>query len=307
MNGILNIYKEQGYTSHDVVAKLRGILKQRKIGHTGTLDPLAEGVLPVCLGHATKLCDTMMDYSKTYEAVILFGITTDTQDTTGEVLQKRDSFVTEQMLTSLLVEFTGKQKQLPPMYSAIKVNGKKLYELARKGIEVERKEREIEIESLNLLQIVKNTEHYIVEAGLQVSCSKGTYIRTLCHDIGSRLSCGACMKSLKRTRVGDFFSSDGLRLKEVESLAEAGTLTEYLLTPEDYFKQYPAILVKPQADRLLYNGNQLSFDYFAVEEGSIPEEPRGKIRVYDSKGVFIGLFCYNERNQCYQPEKLFFT
>lgn len=306
MNGILNVYKEKGYTSHDVVAKLRGILKQRKIGHTGTLDPDAEGVLPVCLGHATKLCDTMVDYSKTYEAVILFGVITDTLDYTGTVLQKQASLVTKERLVSVLEAFVGIQKQIPPMYSAIKVNGKKLYELARNGIEIERKSREIEITSLDLLEITADENGYLLEAKIRVSCSKGTYIRTLCHDIGTKLICGACMKALERTRVGDFFSTEGLRLLEIERLVAANTLEEHLITPEKYLERYPAVFVRPQADKLLYNGNQLFKEHFAWEKEYDFIEDQSKFRIYDSQGVFLGLYSYREKKNFFQPEKLFF-
>ena len=201
MDGIIVIKKEKDYTSFDVVAKLRGICRQKKIGHTGTLDPDATGVLPVCLGCGTKLCDMLMDTNKVYRATLLLGVTTDTQDTTGTVLEEKEVSVDEEKVREVISTFTGTQMQIPPMYSALKVNGKKLCDLAREGIEVERKTREItiseiEIESVELPEII-----------MKVTCSKGTYIRTLCYDIGQRLGCGGaawhrCHPKCRAQRVG---------------------------------------------------------------------------------------------------------
>ena len=181
INGILNVYKEAGYTSHDVVAKLRGICRQKKIGHTGTLDPDAVGVLPVCLGNATRLCDMLTDKSKEYEAVLLLGKVTDTQDISGKVLEEHPVPAEEEKAVEAVLSFLGKYEQIPPMYSALKVNGKKLYELARAGKEVERAGRPVEIRQIEILSAA------LPEITFRVVCSKGTYIRTLCHDIGARL------------------------------------------------------------------------------------------------------------------------
>ena len=199
IHGIINVYKEKGFTSHDVVAKLRGIVGQKKIGHTGTLDPDATGVLPVCLGKATKLCDLLTDKNKTYEAVLLLGKTTDTQDITGEVLEEKSTeALTEEKVREAIEGFIGDYEQIPPMYSALKVNGKKLYELAREGKVIERKARPVKILDIQILEID------LPKVRMEVSCSKGTYIRTLCHDIGEKLGCGGCMESLIRTRVSTF-------------------------------------------------------------------------------------------------------
>lgn len=199
IHGIINVYKEKGFTSHDVVAKLRGIVGQKKIGHTGTLDPDATGVLPVCLGKATKLCDLLTDKNKTYEAVLLLGKTTDTQDITGEVLEEKSTeALTEEKVREAIEGFIGDYEQIPPMYSALKVNGKKLYELAREGKVIERKARLVKILDIQILEID------LPKVRMEVSCSKGTYIRTLCHDIGEKLGCGGCMESLIRTRVSTF-------------------------------------------------------------------------------------------------------
>ena len=183
VNGIINVYKEKGYTSFDVVAKLRGIFHQKKIGHTGTLDPDAQGVLPVCLGKATRVCDLLTDKDKVYKAVLLLGQETDTQDISGQVLNHAEVNVTEQAVYDAISQFIGRQKQVPPMYSALKVNGKKLYELAREGKVIERKARDIEVFDIKVESID------LPEVTMTVHCSKGTYIRTLCNDIGERLGC----------------------------------------------------------------------------------------------------------------------
>ena len=198
INGIVNVYKEKGYTSFDVVAKMRGIFKQKKIGHTGTLDPDAEGVLPVCLGRATKVCDLLTDKDKEYETVLLLGVVTDTQDLTGEVLARKEVNASENEVKSAILSFVGEYMQVPPMYSALKVNGQKLCDLARKGVTVERKARPVTIHGIEILSVD------LPEVRMRVHCSKGTYIRTLCQDIGEKLGCGGCMKSLLRTRVAAF-------------------------------------------------------------------------------------------------------
>lgn len=235
-DGIINVYKEKGFTSFDVVAKMRGILGQRKVGHTGTLDPAAEGVLLVCAGKGTRLCDMLTDRDKTYRATLLLGTETDTQDTTGTVLsEKSTDFLKEEEVRDAILSFVGEYDQIPPMYSALKVDGKKLYELAREGKEVERKARsvkihEIIIESVNLPEVV-----------MTVSCSKGTYIRTLCHDIGEKLSVGGCMKGLLRTRAGRFFLEDSLTLSELQILKDQGRLSEAVLPVETVFSEYREI------------------------------------------------------------------
>ena len=214
LDGVLNIYKEKGYTSYDVVAKMRGILRQKKIGHTGTLDPDAEGVLPVCLGKGTRLCDMLTDHSKVYRAVLLLGIDTDTQDISGQILEKRPVEENPEQVLKVIKSFIGPYDQIPPMYSALKVDGKRLYELARAGKTVERQARpvvihDITVESMELPRVT-----------MTVSCSKGTYIRTLCHDIGAKLGCGGCMEALIRTRVGRFELKDSISLKELEKIRD---------------------------------------------------------------------------------------
>ena len=213
MDGIINVYKEPGFTSHDVVAKLRGILHMKKIGHTGTLDPDAQGVLPVCLGKATKLCGMITDWGKTYEAVMLLGKTTDTQDISGSVLSVSEVNADERKIIDVIISFVGGYEQVPPMYSALKHNGRKLYELARQGIEVERKSRHVDIGFIKINEMNLNDDEKTVT--FTVACSKGTYIRTLIDDIGKKLGCGACMLSLKRTRVGQFEIDDSLTLNQI--------------------------------------------------------------------------------------------
>ena len=300
MDGVINVYLEKGFTSHDVVAKMRGILKQKKIGHTGTLDPAAEGVLPVCLGKGTRLCDLLTDKSKTYRAVMLLGVETDTQDTTGQILRECPVQVTEEDVRREVLRFVGDYDQIPPMYSALKVNGKKLYELAREGVEVERKARpvvihEIEIEEIDLPRVT-----------MTVSCSKGTYIRTLCHDIGARLGCGAAMESLLRTRVGMFSLADSLTLSEIEALAESGEIAGHVIPPDAIFGDSPALTAPQTLDKKLHNGNA-----FAVSETGLAGEAKENVkraesvRVYDSAGAFIGL--YGCEAGIMKPIKIFFS
>ena len=302
INGILNVYKEAGFTSHDVVAKLRGICRQKKIGHTGTLDPEAVGVLPVCLGSGTKLCDMLTDKSKEYEAVLLLGQVTDTQDVTGTVLEEHEVTADEEQAVEAVRSFVGAYEQIPPMYSALKVNGKRLYELARAGKEVERKGRPVEIHSIEILSVS------LPEITFRVACSKGTYIRTLCHDIGQKLGCGGTMKSLKRTRVGIFTIDGALKLSQLEELAAQGRLEEKVIPVEAMFAELPALTVKDAFARLVENGN--AFYPAQAEEGANAPDGRqtqdgGQVRVYDRKGRFYGIYAFSEEKERYQPVKMF--
>lgn len=297
MDGIINVYKEQGYTSHDVVAKLRGILKQKKIGHTGTLDPDAEGVLPVCLGNATKVCDLLTDKDKTYEAVLLLGQETDTQDTSGTVLAEAEVTADEAQVRACIESFIGEIEQVPPMYSALKVNGKKLYELAREGKTVERAARPVTIHSI----VIRKIE--LPRVWMEVTCSKGTYIRTLCHDIGQKLGCGGCMEHLLRTRVSVFELQGAKKLSEIEELRDAGIVEDHLIHVPDLFPDYPRIAVKESSAFLVYNGNP-------VKASDLQEKlPAGKeaFLLYDHEGTFIGIFSWNGEKHRYFPEKMFWT
>lgn len=296
INGVINIYKEKGYTSHDVVAKLRGILHQKKIGHTGTLDPDAEGVLPVCLGRGTRLCDMLTDHEKEYEAVLLLGVVTDTQDTTGTVLHTSPVTVFEEEVKACIQSFIGEQMQIPPMYSALKVGGKKLYELAREGIEVERKPRPVCFHEIEILEME------LPRVRIRVRCSKGTYIRTLCHDIGGKLGCGGCMEKLLRTRVERFSLSGAKKLEEVQKAVDQGTIAEFVVPVDQMFDAYPAGKVKPEGDRLVHNGNPFLVEF--LEE--ISEIKKGEPwRIYDSTGEFIGIFA--RKGEKFAPIKMFYS
>lgn len=296
INGVINVYKEAGFTSHDVVAKMRGILRQKKIGHTGTLDPDAEGVLPVCLGRATRLCDMLADHDKVYEAVLRLGITTDTQDMSGTVLEEKEVCVTREQVEICIQSFQGEQMQIPPMYSALKVNGKKLYELAREGIEVERKARKIVFHEIQILDMD------LPKVTIRVHCSKGTYIRTLCNDIGEKLGCGGCMEKLLRTRVERFAVEDAKRLSEIQEMTEQGHLSEIVISIDQMFQQYPAIFTTKEGDRLVHNGNSFSQDLAETMGNQIKHGCQ--VRVYDSFQTFIGVF--EKKGKYFAPVKMFY-
>lgn len=291
-DGIINIRKEKGYTSHDVVARLRGILGQKKIGHTGTLDPDAVGVLPVCLGKATKLCDLLTDREKTYETVLLLGKETDTQDISGQVLRECAVTADPAKIRACIQSFQGEILQIPPMYSACKVQGRRLYELAREGIQVERKPRPVQIHHITV------TDMASPRVSMEVTCSKGTYIRTLCHDIGQKLGCGGCMEELVRTRVGTFTLDQALTLDQVENLQAKGQVEGALIPVDQMLEKYPKIACTGPEDRLLDNGNPLP----VKDHG--PAHP-GWVRVYDSRGIFKGIYQQREGTGKYFPVKMF--
>lgn len=297
-HGMINVYKEKGFTSHDVVAKLRGICKQKKIGHTGTLDPDAVGVLPVCLGCATRLCDMLTEKDKEYVAVLRLGVTTDTQDITGKVLAEKEVTESVEKVREVISSFQGEQLQIPPMYSALKVNGKKLYELAREGKEIERKARPIVVHEIEILS------ENMPEFTIRIKCSKGTYIRTICHDIGQKLSCGGAMVSLKRTKVGNFGIEDSYTLSRIEDMAKEGRLCEILLPVEKVFEKLPEIRVKEETMKALLNGNQLRReDFLSLSEEALKAE---EVRVYGSDGRFYGVYGYQEGRKLFCPIKMFF-
>ena len=294
MDGVIVIRKEKGFTSHDVVAKLRGILHMKKIGHTGTLDPDAEGVLPVALGKATRLVDMITDKEKTYEAVMRLGIVTDTQDMSGTVLsQTEDISVTEEELRTVIGSFVGDYMQVPPMYSALKVNGKKLYELAREGKTVERKARPVHFYEIEILDIDFPLVRFCV------TCSKGTYIRTLCHDIGEKLGCGAAMETLLRTKVGRFTLDDAITLAQAEEAVQAGEIESKVVGIEQILAEYPRVCCTEAGDRLLANGNPL------VQALVSAEEKGGWIRMCSSQGNFAGVYQWDEKRDRYFPVKMF--
>ena len=295
IHGIINVYKEKGYTSHDVVAKLRGIAGQKKIGHTGTLDPDAEGVLPVCLGKATKVCELLTDKDKTYRAVLFLGQTTDTQDASGTVLETSDiSNLNEAQVTEAVQSFVGEYAQIPPMYSALKVGGKKLYELAREGKTVERKARNVMIHSIKILPVD------LPRVEMEVSCSKGTYIRTLCHDIGEKLGVGGCMESLLRVQVGRFVLADSLRLSEIQKAKEDENLEKILQPIDSVFEQYRAVRIRPDQEKRLQNGNS-----FRKPDRLQNYDDQEMVRVYDSNGHFAAVYRYVEKDHEFRIVKMF--
>lgn len=293
MDGLINIYKEKGFTSHDVVAKMRGILHMKKIGHTGTLDPDAEGVLPVCIGKGTKLCSMLENHDKTYRTVLLLGVETDTQDISGQILKEMPVSVTEEKLMEALSGFRGQLMQVPPMYSALKVNGKKLYEYAREGKTVERKARPVTIYDLTVDKVE------IPRITMTVSCSKGTYIRTLCHDIGQALGCGGCMESLVRTRVGSFRLEDAITLGELEEIRDSKDLESCIVTVEQVFSDLLAASVREEYDVLIRNGNRIR-DFMLKDKAE-----GGRIRMYDSSNQFIGVYEWDPIKKDYKPLKMF--
>ena len=298
INGIINVYKEQGFTSFDVVAKMRGMFHQKKIGHTGTLDPDAEGVLPVCLGKATKVCDLLTDKDKEYKAVLLLGQETDTQDISGEVLNVREVSVTEEEVKEVILSFVGSYEQVPPMYSALKVNGQKLCDLARKGIMVERKARPVTIHKIEITRVD------LPEVEMVVSCSKGTYIRTLCDDIGKKLGCYGCMKSLLRTKVDKFTVEKALTLSELQKIIDANPEGDWgFVEPIDgVFHKYLSVHTKDEAQKLVLNGNRIPTEMISDFSD---EKKQNQIRLYDYTDKFIGIYTYIEETGEYKPVKLF--
>lgn len=272
MNGILLIDKPAGWTSSDVVAKLRGILRERRVGHSGTLDPMATGLLVVFVGRATRAVEFAESHSKRYLAGLRLGVSTDTQDITGSVLAGSEALPDEAALEETLAAFRGRISQIPPMYSAIKINGKKLYEIARRGGEVERKPREISIFSLSLLG------HERSDWMLDVSCSKGTYIRTLCNDIGTALGCGGCMSSLRRLSCGCFDIADAVTMEQVQQAADRGEAEALLLPTDSLFSEYPAYTAGSKAERLIRCGSAARADI-----------AEGEYRVYSETGEFLAL------------------
>jgi tRNA pseudouridine55 synthase len=273
MNGIIVINKPLGKTSHDMVYFMRKLTGIKKIGHTGTLDPEATGVLPVCIGNATKVADMLTLSDKRYTAELVLGMTTDTQDAEGEVLTECAVNLTAEQIENAIKSFVGEIEQVPPMYSAIKQNGKKLYELARKGIEVERKTRKITIREINILSI--DTEEYRVK--IDVLCSKGTYIRTLCEDIGIKLHVGAYMNTLERTQTGPFELGDSYTMSELYDMQENGEFQSAIIPIDSMFMEYPEIRLNEKQTKSITNGIRMS--YKGIENQSY--------RIYDQNDKFL--------------------
>ena len=301
MNGIINVYKERGYTSHDVVAKLRGILHMKKIGHTGTLDPMAEGVLPVCIGDATKLCDMLSDHNKEYEAVMLLGRTYDTLDVTGELTGTSEVMSTIEDVERAAASFIGGYDQIPPMYSAKKVGGVKLYDLARSGRVIERAPVFVRIDDITILSA--NIPH----VKIRVKCGKGTYIRSLIDDIGRKLGCGAAMEELTRTKVGDFTLERAYKLSEIENAAGTEKISDVIIDLDTVFASLPGINADKEMTRLLRNGNVIPYSMVVRSGASDGKKPAdgGRYRMYDDTGRFSGVYEYKIANDILKPYKMF--
>lgn len=299
INGVINVRKEKGMTSFGVVARLRKIFNQKKIGHTGTLDPDAEGVLPVCLGRATHLVEDLSHGTKSYEAVLLLGIETDTQDAGGKVLSQRPVTCSEDEIRDAILSFTGKQMQLPPMYSALKVNGQKLVDLARKGVTVERKMREVEFSEMEIKEIAPPRVRF------SVTVSHGTYIRTLCHDIGQKLGCGGCMESLLRTRVEEFHLKDALTLTQIAEQKEKEDREHifpysFLLPIDSFYRGLPEAEALGEMVSVVENGGNVPSDKILEK---VPVSDGQQVRLYLTDGRFAGI--YQKEKEIYRLKKYY--
>lgn len=296
ISGVINIYKEKGFTSHDVVNVVRKKFNKIKTGHTGTLDPDATGVLPICLGKATKLSEYIASSIKEYKAGVTLGATTTTQDLSGEIITQKEVTCSSDEIQQVVNSFKGEISQIPPMYSAIKVNGKKLYELAREGKEIERKKRNITIYNINVDKFVdyKNFE-------MTVLCSKGTYIRTLCDDIGKSLGVGAYMNSLVRTRSGNFYLKDAIFLSDLDDILKNGNINDFIIPVDKILDDYTKVTVIEKANKFLYNGNKISLNYLNKKTKL---ELNQKILVYDEKNNIIGI--YVVLKECIKPLTMLF-
>lgn len=293
MNGIICMNKPEGFTSFDVIAKMRGILRTKKLGHAGTLDPMATGVLPVFVGTATKACDILPNHDKTYEAEFRLGVVTDTQDSSGTVLEENSMEISEEMIIEALHEFRGDIMQIPPMYSAVSVNGQRLYDLARKGIEVEREPRPVTIYTLLLISY-NPTER---TGRLKISCSKGTYIRTIIHDLGKALGCGGIMTALTRTEAAGFTLADCTDFAELEALD--GDFSPVLLPIEKVFAELPEIRLNEVQTRMYRNGIKLDLNRVRFPEKA------DRYRVFGG-GEFLGTAKPDRENGVLRIEKNFF-
>lgn len=301
MNGLILVIKPPGMTSFDVVAYLRGILKVKKIGHAGTLDPAAGGLLPICLGKATKAIEWFMDFDKSYRAEMVLGVVTDTQDAEGNIIEKNQVTVDINTIKETVNSFVGKYEQTPPMFSAVKINGKRLYDLARQGKEVQRKARQVEIFNIAGVNVKQDYESTIVR--FDVDCSKGTYIRTLCHDIGQRIGCGAHMSFLVRTRVGPFSLSDALTLEDIKKHQQQETLLSVMKPVDILFQNYKSMVIGERCLNKFLNGAYITLcDYKLYEINET-------VRVYSSNGLFLGLgrVLAKDEKKVLKAEKLFIS
>ena len=282
ISGVINIYKEKGFTSHDVVNIVRKKLGKIKTGHTGTLDPDAMGVLPICIGKATKLSEYIASSIKEYKAIVTLGKTTTTQDSSGDIIEEKPVNCSSEDIKNVLSKFKGEIMQTPPMYSAIKINGKKLYELAREGKEIERKQRKITIHNIEINRFIDNENFEIT-----VLCSKGTYIRTLCNDIGKALGCGAHMSYLLRTRTGNFYLDNAIKLEDIDKVLENNSIKDIIIPMEQVLSDYNKFVVVRNGNKFLYNGNKISFNYIKNKKDLKKDE---KIIIYDEDNNLIGIY-----------------
>lgn len=298
-HGVLPVWKPEDWTSHDVVAKVRRLIREKRIGHTGTLDPKVVGVLPLCIGRATRIVEYLQEMPKQYEAVLRFGVSTDTEDLSGEVLDRSDaSHLTEEMIREAVHSFIGDIEQIPPMYSAVKVDGKRLYDLAREGKTVERKARQVTIHKIDLLDMQLGAAE--PEIRFIVECSKGTYIRTLCVDIGRKLGVPSTMAKLTRTVSAGFVPSQCVTFEQIEQAVADGTFEEMLLSVEDAISDMPRIEISEK------------YAHYAITGRSIPLhalQPKpltnGTIRLYDEQGTFYGIFQVPQGQSVLRPVKVF--
>lgn len=288
LNGIICINKPEGFTSFDVIAKMRGILKMKRLGHSGTLDPMATGVLPVFAGNATKAVSIIPHTGKSYIAGFRLGVVTDTQDITGEILSEKKADISLRKIKEATDSFLGKISQIPPMYSAVSVGGKRLYELARKGVEVEREPRQITVSSFEIVNYNEKTS----EGRILITCSGGTYVRTLIHDLGQKLGCGAVMTSLVRTCSNGFKLEDCITLGELEALRDNGELENVVISVEKLFADMPAIYLNELKTKLYKNGVKLYLDRIEGFDG------QERYKIYSDKKEFMGLaFADFEKNE----------
>ena len=282
ISGVINVYKEKGFTSHDVVNIVRKKLGRIKTGHTGTLDPDAMGVLPICIGKATKLSEYIASSIKEYKAIVTLGKTTTTQDSSGDIIEEKPVNCSREDIKNIVYRFKGEMMQTPPMYSAIKVNGKKLYELAREGKEIERKQRKITIHNIEINKFIDNKNFEIT-----VLCSKGTYIRTLCNDIGEAIGCGAHMSYLLRTRTGNFYIDNAIKLEDIDRVLQNNDVKDLIIPMEQVLLDYNKFIVTKNGNKFLYNGNKISFNYIKNKKDLKKDE---KIIIYDEDNNLIGIY-----------------
>lgn len=299
MDGIMVINKPENYTSFDVVAVMRKLLKTKKVGHAGTLDPMATGVLPILAGNATKIQNMLQGSSKEYRAKFRLGLITDTEDTSGKILKKNPVNVNVETLKKVTSAFVGEIKQVPPMYSAIKKDGVRLYSLARQGIDVSREKRVVTIDDIKL----ENYNEEMQEATMLVRCSKGTYIRTLCADIGNQLGCGATMSKLERTRVGSFTLEKSITLDRAKELASENKLDKLLLSIDSVLSKYNAVKVTDAQTVRFLNGGGLALDRISIKDAQDSQ----KLKVYGTDGKLLGLGIVNVAKKEMSVYKLLYT